>query len=349
MEKLPTQCAALDALTGGGLPTGTITQIFGEKALGKSILCFQAACATVAGGRTAVVLDTEQSYESYLVDYRLPGMSRRFGKEIPVKAVDLKRVAKVSPKKREKGAAKGRGVSRSELVSLLSDTLTKAGVLYSENHISSVADILCPEFDLQIEAPKEPSVLLVQMPEITELLRLHGIDADTKVSEGENPRVELRLKSTPVFESALCRLVETTQAKLLIYDSLSAPLKARFPNTQDLPARSSSLAMLLSHAQRLCIQFGLSVLTTSHISIDPIKAWNRNPYGGIILGHDAKFSFEITKVDAKRSKDADPKAVNPEAKIEDENHGRAIWVQRHPAMADYSRFGYTALDEEGFH
>lgn len=341
MEKLPTQCEAFDSMTGGGLPTGTITQVFGEKALGKSILCFQAACATVAAGRTAVVLDTEQSYESYLVEYRLPGMNKRFGKEIPVQAVDLKKVAKVSPKKK--------GVARSELITLLDSTLTRAGVVFSESHLSSVADILCPDFELDIDAPTEPSVLIIQMPEITELLRLHGVDADTKVSEGENPRVELRLKSTPVYESALFRLVEKTKAKLLVYDSLSAPLKAKYPNTQDLPARSSSMAMLLSHAQRLCIQFGLSVLTTSHLSIDPIHGWNRSPYGGIVLGHDAKFSFEITKPDAKRNKDGNPTPVNPESKITDEGRGRVIWVQRHPAMADYSRFGYAALDEEGFH
>src|SRR5438094_690426 len=139
MEKLHTLCKPLDMLTNGGLPTGTITQVFGEKALGKSILCFQAACATVAEGRTAIVLD-----------------------------------------------------------------------------------------------------------------------ADKAVSKGG--RVELQLKSTPVYLSALHRLVDQTKAKLLIYDSLSAPLKSTFPSTQDLPARSSSLAMLLSHAQRLCIEFGISVL-----------------------------------------------------------------------------------------
>ncbi|HEV2226581.1 MAG TPA: hypothetical protein VGR56_07245 [Nitrososphaerales archaeon] len=342
MEKLPTQCSALDALTGGGLPTGTISQIFGAKALGKSILCFQAACATVAAGSTALVLDTEQSYMSYLVEYRLPGMNKRFGKEIPVKDVKLERVPRPASRKR--------GVSRSELVTLLTNTLDKAGVMYAQSHISSVADILSPEFDAQIDTPGEPTVLIVQMPDIIELLKLHGVDAAPTVSEkSENPRVELRLKSTPVYESALYNIVQQTKAKLLVYDSLSAPLKATFPNTQDLPARSSSLAMMLSHAQRLCIQFGLAVLTTSHISIDPIHAWNTTPYGGIILGHDAKFSFELTKVDAKRSKDEHPEAVNPEAKVKDENRGRAIWVQRHPAMADYSRFGYATLDEEGFH
>jgi hypothetical protein len=338
MEKLPTLCKPLDMLTDGGLPTGTITQVFGEKALGKSILCFQAACATVAEGRAAIVLDTEQSYMSYLVEYRLPGMRKRFGKEIAVKEVKLQKTTRSSKKK---------GVSRSELVSALSGTLNGMGVVYSDSHISSVADILCPEFEVHVEETDEPSVLVVQMPEITDLLKLHGVDADKNVSKGG--RVELQLKSTPVYQSALYRLVEETKAKLLVYDSLSAPLKSTFPSTQDLPARSSSLAMLLSHAQRLCIEFGISVLTTSHVSIDPINAWDRRPYGGIVLGHDAKFSFELTKSDATRNSKGNPVPVNPEDQPGAASDGRAVWVQRHPAMADYSQYGFSMLDKEGFH
>jgi len=338
MEKLPTLCKPLDMLTDGGLPTGTITQVFGEKALGKSILCVQAACATVAEGRSAIVLDTEQSYMSYLVEYRLPGMRKRFGKELPVKEVKLQKTTTSSKKK---------GVSRSELVSALSGTLNGLGVVYSDSHISSVADILCPEFEVHVEEADEPSVLVVQMPEITDLLKLHGVDADKAVSKGG--RVELQLKSTPVYMSALYRLVEETKAKLLVYDSLSAPLKSTFPSTQDLPARSSSLAMLLSHAQRLCIEFGISVLTTSHVSIDPINAWDRRPYGGIVLGHDAKFSFELTKSDATRNSKGSPVPVNPEDQPAAASDGRAVWVQRHPAMADYSQYGFSMLDKEGFH
>ncbi len=338
MEKLPTLCKPLDLLTDGGLPTGTITQVFGEKALGKSILCFQAACATVAGGRAAIVLDTEQSYMSYLVEYRLPGMRKRFGKEIAVREVKLQKTTRSSKKK---------GVSRSELVSALSGTLNGLGVVYSESHISSVADILCPEFEVHVEEPEEASVLVVQMPEITDLLKLHGVDADKAVSKGG--RVELQLKSTPVYQSALHHLVEETKAKLLVYDSLSAPLKSTFPSTQDLPARSSSLAMLLSHAQRLCIEFGIAVLSTSHVSIDPINAWDRRPYGGIVLGHDAKFSFELTKADATRNSKGNPVAVNPEDEPGAASDGRAVWVQRHPAMADYSQYGFSMLDKEGFH
>ena len=337
MEKLPTHCKALDLLTDGGLPTGTITQVFGEKALGKSILSFQAACATVAdGGRSAIVLDTEQSYMSYLMEYRYPGMCKRFGKEIKVREAKLEKVPRSSKKK---------GVSRSELVSRLSSTLNELGVAYGDSHISSVADILCPEFDVKVEDGGEPSVMIIQMPEITDLLKLHGVDAEKIVSGGG--RVEMRLKSTPVYQSALYHLVEQTKAKLLVYDSISAPLKSTFPSTQDLPARSSSVAMLLSHAQRLCIEFGISVLTTSHVSIDPINEWDRRPYGGIMIGHDAKFSFELTKATAERNTKAKtkPTAVNPEDESEE---GRKVWVQRHPAMPDYSQYGYAAIDDEGF-
>ena len=62
VPRIQTQCKAMDTLTDGGLATGTITQIFGEKALGKSIISFQTACAAVASGSSAIILDTEQSY-----------------------------------------------------------------------------------------------------------------------------------------------------------------------------------------------------------------------------------------------------------------------------------------------
>jgi RecA/RadA recombinase len=335
MERIPTGCKALDTLTDGGLPTGTITQIFGEKALGKSILSLQAGFATVAGGHSAIILDTEQSYLSYLVPYRKEGLERRYGKGTEVKELKLERV----PKRQDRRIKQP--LTRSELVTSLSGTLTKLGLAYTDNHLSAIANILSPELHVELDG-KDPSVMLLQMPDIIEMLALHGSEAEKTVSEGG--RVELRLKSTPTYQSALHQIIEQTHAKLLVYDSLSAPFKSTFPNTQDLPARSAGLAMLLSHAQRLCVEFGIAVVVTSHASIDPIKGWDRRPYGGVTLGHEAKFSFELTKSTSKRDKEATE--INPEDKTED---GRAIWVQRHPAMADYSRVGYANIDGEGFH
>ena len=341
LERLQTGCHALDLLTDGGLPTGTITQIFGEKALGKSILSLQAAYSTVAAGHSAVILDTEQSYFSYLIGYRRPGFEKRFGDKIQIKEVKLQRIARTAKKK-------GMPVSRSELITSVSALLDRMGVAYNDNHTSAIADILSPDFAVDLgDDAKEPSILIIQLPDIIDLLALHGHDVQKIVSEGG--RVELRLKSSPVFESALYQIVEQSKAKLLVYDSISAPFKAAFFGTQDLPARSAGMAIMLAHAQRLCIQFGLAVVVTSHASINPMASWDRGkPYGGVTLGHEAKFSFELTKHTAKRNDGANP--VCPEDVIKDKDRdGRALWVHRHPALEDLSKYGHTYIDDEGFH
>ena len=334
--RIPTHCFAVDTLTDGGLATGTITQIFGEKALGKSIISFQAACATVAGGASAIVLDTEQSYSSYLMPYWKGSLGRRFGREIKVMDVKAERV----PKSEKKNKA----VTRGQLITELGNTLNRLGVVYTDGHLSSIANTLSPEFDVKLDDPGTAAVMVLQVPEVTDLLNLHGIDAAKEVSEGG--RVELRLRSTPTYQSVLHQLIRKTGAKLLVYDSISAPFKASFPSTQDLPARSAGIAMILAHAQRLCVEFGIAVLVISHVSIDPIKAWDRVPYGGVILGHDAKFSLELTKATASRNSQMHPKSINPE---EEDGAAKAFWVARHPAMAEYSKFAYAKMDEEGFH
>jgi RecA/RadA recombinase len=333
MERIPTGCKAVDELLDGGLATGTITQVFGEKALGKSIFSYQAACSSVAGGASAVVLDTEQSYSSYLLPYREAGMAKRFAREIRSVDLRLERVAKQTGKKK--------GASRSELITAVSSALDRLGVSYTDAHLGPIADILSPSFTVEVPT-RDPSVFVIQTPEVVDLLNLHGVDATKEVSSGG--RVELRLRQTPTYDSVIHGIIRDTGAKLLVYDSISAPFKSSFPSTQDLPARSAGLAMILSHAQRLCVEFGIAVLVVSHVSIDPIKAWNRRPYGGVILGHDAKFSLELTKSTAKRNGEAE--AENEEDRTDG---GRAFWVARHPAMREYSRFGFANIDEEGFH
>ncbi len=186
MERIPTQCKAVDDLLDGGLATGTITQVFGEKALGKSIFSHQAACSTVAGGHSAIILDTEQSYSSYLLPYRQAGMNKRFGKEIAAVDLKLERVTKPTGKKK--------GATRGELLTAISTTLDRLGVSYTDSHLGPIADILCPSFTVEVPT-REPSVYILQTPEVTDLLNLHGVDANKEVSKGG--RVELRLRQTP--------------------------------------------------------------------------------------------------------------------------------------------------------
>ena len=335
MEHLRTDCTAVDSLTDGGLATGTVTQIFGEKALGKSIISFQAACSVAASGGSAVILDTEQSYGSYLVPYWRERMAKRFGKEFNVAEVKLERAPKASPKRKP--------VTRGQLIAAVDAALNHLGVSYTDAHLGAVADLFSPDFTVQLPAGG-PSVLVFQTPEVVDLLNLHGVDAAKEVSSGG--RVELKMRQTPTYHSALHRIIRETGARLLVYDSISAPFKSSFPSTQDLPARSAGLAMLLAHAQRLCVEFGIAVLVTSHVSIDPINPWDRTPYGGVILGHDAKFSLELTKATASRNKDRNPEALNPDEK---DGCTKAFWAARHPALEEYTRFAYARQDGEGFH
>jgi hypothetical protein len=335
VERLRTSVGALDALTDGGLPTGTVTQIFGEKALGKSIMSLQAAFATAATGRSAVIVDTEQSYQSYLLPYWKEALSKRFEKEVVVVDAKIVREAKGSRKK---------PVSRSQLVTALSTSLAQAGVSYLESQLSQMVDVLSPEVRVEMEERSGGRVILLQVPEIIDLLALHGVDGFIGVSEGG--RVELHQRRAPVYPSPLHYIVKEADVKLIVYDSISAPLKSVFTGTADLPARSSSLAMVLMNAQRLCIEFDLAVLATSHVTINPIQGWDRRPFGGVILGHEAKFSFELTKNGASRGRDSGAVAVNPDEQSEG---SRLIWVQRHPAMADYSKYGYFAITGDGIH
>ncbi len=339
MERIPTGCQAVDDLLDGGLATGTITQLFGEKALGKSIFSHQVACSAVAGGHSAVIVDTEQSYGAYLLPYRQSGMNKRFAKDIA--AIDLK-LEKVP-----KSTGKKKGPTRGELLTAIATSLDRLGVSYTDAHLRPIADILCPSFSVEVPT-KDPSVFVLQAPSVIDLLNLHGVDANIEVSKGG--RTELRQRQTPSYDSVLHQIIRDTGAKFLVYDSLSAPFKASFPSTQDLPARSAGLAMLLTHAQRLCVEFGIAVLVVSHVSIDPIRAWNRRPYGGVILGHEAKFSLELTKSKARRrGETAEENEEYEESKDERDDSGRAFWVARHPAMQEYSRSGLATIDEEGFH
>lgn len=56
---LPIGCDALDDLLGGGLERGTVTQLYGPPAAGKTNVALQAAVKTAADGGTVVYVDTE--------------------------------------------------------------------------------------------------------------------------------------------------------------------------------------------------------------------------------------------------------------------------------------------------
>jgi DNA repair protein RadB len=59
IKRLPTGSAALDGLLGGGIEAGTISQLYGEPASGKTNICLQLAVNTLRAGKRVVYIDTE--------------------------------------------------------------------------------------------------------------------------------------------------------------------------------------------------------------------------------------------------------------------------------------------------
>ncbi|EMA27202.1 DNA repair and recombination protein RadB [Halobiforma lacisalsi AJ5] len=58
-EAIPTGCDPVDDLLGGGFERGTVTQLYGPPAAGKTNLALSAAVETAAAGGTVVYIDTE--------------------------------------------------------------------------------------------------------------------------------------------------------------------------------------------------------------------------------------------------------------------------------------------------
>ncbi|MCU4924677.1 DNA repair and recombination protein RadB [Halobacteria archaeon AArc-dxtr1] len=58
-ERIPTGCDPIDELLEGGFERGTVTQLYGPPAAGKTNLALSGAVETAAAGATAVYIDTE--------------------------------------------------------------------------------------------------------------------------------------------------------------------------------------------------------------------------------------------------------------------------------------------------
>ena len=78
-----------------------------------------------------------------------------------------------------------------------------------------------------------------------------------------------------------------------------------------------------------------------------MHGWDRRPYGGVMLGHEAKFSFELTKGTSKRNKEAEE--INPEERDDEDKEPGASGSRGTRRWAEYAKFGYARVDGEGFH
>jgi hypothetical protein len=335
-EPVSTGSPELDKMLEGGFPTSSLVQLFGLKALGKSILSFQTAVKNVSQGRSSIIVDTELGYLNNVIPHWLKPFGERFGCDARVVKVGIQKTYDDAKKKRS---------SEAFLREAFSNVLRQVQVTPTDQELTDALNIFAPNLQLAAEKADEPCVYVIEAPSLVDLLSLHGLKVEILVSEGG--RVEVRLQphglSDPKF-SPLGRFVTERKASFVVYDSISAPMKAVFAGTQDLPARSSSLALLLGQVQRICNAIGVSVLAINHITVHPINpAWS-HPYGGLIVGYDFKYVFHLEKAPSESKLEEVP-LTNPGAKGDG---NRLVWAYRHPRLEEYGSACLLRLDEDGF-
>ncbi len=334
MSFVRTGLEQLDALLGGGLPRGALVQVFGEKAVGKSILVSQIAYKNLEGEENSLIIDTEQGFRNTIGSYWHMRFQKRFGREVSLQYPHIRRYA-------VKG--RDRRVSESDVKSAIEAALSSLKINYTKVQLEQACWIFLPEVELEYCVADEPTVYVIEAPNLHDLLLLHGVRCDLLISD--SGRVEVRLLPGTSFnavESPLGKLVKEARVSLVSYDSLSMPLKSTFVGTQDFPGRSAATALILGQAQKLCSSLNVCFVALNHVTTNPITGQDR-PYGGQIVGYDFKFSFLLEK--AYHSIVEDATVRNPKMSHE---ANRVLRVHRHPSLAERSASIALKLTEEGF-
>ncbi|MGQ9780763.1 MAG: ATPase domain-containing protein [Nitrososphaeria archaeon] len=334
MSFVETGLEPLDVLLGGGLPRGALVQVFGEKAVGKSILVSQIAYKNLDSSENSLIIDTEQGFRNTIGSYWHERFQKRFGREADVKYPSIRRYA---VKGRE------RRVSESDVKSAIEAALSTLKINYTKVQLDQACWTFLPEVELEYSVTDDPTVYVIEAPNLHDLLSLHGVRCDLLISE--SGRVEVRLLPGTSFnavESPLGKLIREAKVSLISYDSLSMPLKSTFIGTQDFPGRSAATALILGQAQKLCSSLNVCFVALNHVTTNPITGQDK-PYGGQIVGYDFKFSFLLEKAYHSLVED---KTVRNSKILQDAN--RVLRVHRHPSLAERSASIALKLAEEGF-
>ena len=334
MNYIETGLEAFDKILGGGLPKGVLVQVFGEKAVGKSIFSSQIAYKNLGQELGSLIIDTEQGFKNTIGSYWHERFKKRFNLECGVQYVKVKRFALKGREKR---------IFESELKSVLESALSSMKINYTRAQLEQACWPFLEGIELEYTVNDKPTLYVIEAPALQDILSLNGVRCDLIISD--SGRVEIRLLPGTTFkasESVLGKFVREAKISLLVYDSISMPLKSTFIGTQDFPGRSSATALILGQTQKLCSELNLSVIALNHITVNPITGQNK-PYGGQIVGYDFKFSFLLER--------AYSGVVNDRSIVNEKVLGEAnrlLRVHRHPTFPEYSLSIALKLCDEGF-
>ena len=150
---------------------------------------------------------------------------------------------------------------------------------------------------------------------------------------GDKGKVEARFIET--IESGLFKAIEDNSISFLIVDSISAPIRAAIPASQEnYPTRADLTARLFSWLVRAQEEYDIGVLVSNHATANPA-----NPYagsyafirGGIVVEHYSKRIIYLDRREARAFKSI-----------------RRFWLVRMENKPDWSDVAFAEITDEGY-
>ncbi|MBS7643210.1 AAA family ATPase [Candidatus Bathyarchaeota archaeon] len=338
LSTLDTGLPALNELLMGGIGLGTLTQIYGGKGSGKTLLSMQLAYRYIMQEHKSVLYwDTEIGFDKAVKRFWYLPFNKRFGVEPQLFQTRI-----------ETYALKGKHrIQEKEVKIALEAALSEIGIKCTDEQLNSATRAFLPEYKLvspQEDMRKDSTgIFVLECGLLEEVLAVHGVKAEVLASEAG--RVEVRVKPESIYRiesSPIGVFVRSYDIGLVIYDSVTAPIKERFIATQDFPGRAAAINLWMGRVEELCHKLQVTALVVNHESVGPLDH-RKIPYATTTLGYRTKFILHI------QSRSPDPKSpeccLNPELASE---ANRVVYAARHPRRPDHSACILLKLNENGF-
>jgi len=198
---------------------------------------------------------------------------------------------------------------------------------------SPLTDKWIQEFSKRFD--REPKIRWRYIPDLMDLFSFFGAKAELEYSEKGKAELVLAERIWDLSGTPIGRDIKDLEAKLVVIDSLSAPLKETFIGRVNFPSRSSAASIFLGALRRACERFDLAALVISHESRDPANPWKEpDAYGSYAVDYNVKYSLYLDRYQGRKREFRDI---------------RYLWLERHPHKPEWEYKHTLEITDSGFY
>jgi len=182
---------------------------------------------------------------------------------------------------------------------------------------------------------REPKIRWKYIPDIMDLFGYFGAKAELEYSEKGKAELVLVERIWDLANTPIGSDIKDIGAKLIVIDSLSAPLKESFIGRVNFPSRSSAASIFLGALRRAGERCDLSALTISHETRDPANPYKEpDAYGSYAIDYNVKYCVYLDRYEGRKRELRDI---------------RYLWLERHPNKPEWEYKRTLEITDSGFY